>query len=210
MLRSRFCLECKNFEDRAEIDGATLCARGHHPRVSCPEFQSRLGRFEETIPKTRFCLECDNFEEIDGVAICARGHRPAVSCPEFQDRIEDSFYSYIYWAKLYDAGKIEEGRERYEKRFSMKLSQQKLAYCCLLEYFELNQDYSHFVKCWRTIRHIYEKQLPTITKIFDTALQKFEVSNERTDFKKLFSDLIASKKTSDAVIQEVSQSLYKK
>jgi hypothetical protein len=205
----RFCLECKNFEDRNEIDGVVLCARGHNPGVSCFDFQSKFERLEETVSKTRFCLECNNFEEIDGVAVCARGHRPGVSCPEFQDRIVDSFYSYIYWADLYFAGEIEEGRNHYEKRFSRKLSKQELAYACLLEYFESNQDYSNFVKCWKIVRHIYEQRLPVIVKIFDIALQRFDVYGERIDFERLFSDLILSKKASDVVIKEVLEGLYK-
>jgi len=207
-LRLRFCLECKNFEDRNEIDGVVLCARGHDPGVSCPEFQSKFERLEETVSKTRFCLECNNFEEIGGIAVCARGHRPAVSCPEFQDRIEDSFYSYIYWADLYYTGKIDEGKNHFERRFSRRLSQEKLAYACLLEYFESNQAYSNFVKCWKNIRHVYEQRLPTIAKIFDIASQRFDISSERVDFERLFSDLVLSRKTSDAAIKEVSEGLY--
>ncbi|MGB9714390.1 MAG: hypothetical protein ACPLZC_05355 [Candidatus Bathyarchaeales archaeon] len=208
-MRMRFCLECKNFEDRNEIDGVVLCARGHNPGTSCFDFQSKFEKLEETVSKTRFCLECNNFEEIDGVAVCARGHRPGVSCPEFQDRVVDSFYSYIYWADIYYTGKFEEERNHFEKRFSRKLSQQKLAYACLLEYFESNQDYSNFVKCWKTIRHIYERRLPDIAKIFDIASQKFDAHGERTDFRKLFSDLILSEKASDVVIKEVLEGLYK-
>lgn len=201
-------MECKNFEDRNEIDGVVLCVKGHNPGTSCPEFQSKFERLEETVSKTRFCLECNNFEEIDGVATCARGHSPGVSCPEFQDRFVDSFYSYIYWANLYYAGKIEEGGNHYERRFSKKLSQQELAYACLLEYFESNQDYSHFVKCWKTIRHIYGQRLPDIAKIFDIASQKFDAHGEKINFRKLFSDLILSQKPSDKIIKEVSEGLY--
>ena len=97
-MRTRFCVECKNFEDRKEIDDIVMCARGHRPGVSCLEFQDKFEGLKNTASKTRFCLECKNFEEIDGIVFCARGHRPGVSCLEFQDRVEDSFYSYIYWA----------------------------------------------------------------------------------------------------------------
>ncbi|MEM1673454.1 MAG: hypothetical protein QXN24_01310 [Candidatus Bathyarchaeia archaeon] len=38
----RFCLECKNFEDRMEIDGSVVCAKNHKPGVSCPDFQDRV------------------------------------------------------------------------------------------------------------------------------------------------------------------------
>jgi hypothetical protein len=40
--RTRFCIECKNFEDRTDIDGNVVCAAGHYPAVSCPEFQDRM------------------------------------------------------------------------------------------------------------------------------------------------------------------------
>lgn len=208
-MRTRFCLECKNFEDRSEIDRVVLCVKGHNPGTSCPDFQSKFEKLDEKASKTRFCLECNNFEEINGVVVCARGHRPGICCPEFQDRVVDGFYSYIYWADLYSAGKAKEGIEYFEKRFSRKLSQQELAYACLLDYFESIQDYSCFVKCWKNIRHIYEQKLPFIAKIFDIASQKFESQNEVTNLEKLFSDLILSKKTSDDVIKEVSKGLYK-
>jgi len=204
-LKTRFCLECKNFEDRKEIDDVIICARGHRPGVSCSDFQDKFEGLRKTASKTRFCLECNNFEEIDGVVICARGHRPGVSCPEFQDRIVDSFYSYIYWAYLYSIGKTDEGRGYFEERFSRELSNQELAYACLLDYFELGQEHSHFYKCWKTIRRIYEEKLPAISKIFDIALRKFDLSGEKTDFERFFLDLLLSKKTSEGVIEEVAE-----
>lgn len=39
--KTRFCLECRNFEDRIDIDGVALCVRGHQPGVCCPDFQDR-------------------------------------------------------------------------------------------------------------------------------------------------------------------------
>jgi len=208
-LRTRFCLECNNFEDRSEIDGFVVCARGHRPGVSCPEFQDKFEGLRKTASKTRFCLECDNFEEIDGVVICARGHRPNVSCLEFQDRIVDSFYSYIYWAYLYSTGKTDEGRSYFEKRFSRKLSKQELAYACLLDYFELGLGVSQFYKSWKTIQRVYEEKLPDISKIFDTALEKFDLRGEKTDFERVFLDLLFSKKPFEEITKEVSESLYK-
>jgi len=86
----RFCLECKNFEDRMEIDGSVVCAKNHRPGVSCPDFQN-------------------NFR--------AKNHRPGVSCPDFQDRVIDIFYNYIYWSYLYSSGRTEEGKEFYERKY---------------------------------------------------------------------------------------------
>jgi hypothetical protein len=40
-MRSRFCIECKNFEDRTDIEGVVVCAKGHTPGISCPDFQDR-------------------------------------------------------------------------------------------------------------------------------------------------------------------------
>lgn len=208
-MRTRFCLECNNFEDRSEIDGFVVCARGHRPGVSCPEFLDKFEGLRNTASKTRFCLECRNFEEIDGVVTCARLHRPGVSCPDFQDRIVDSFYSYIYWTYLHSIGKTDEGRSYFEKRFSRKLSNQELAYACLLDYFKLGLGFSQFYKCWKTMREVYEEKLSDISKIFDVALEKFDLSGEKTDFERVFSDLLFSKKTSEEIVKEVSKGLYK-
>jgi len=208
---TRFCLECKNFEDRKEIDGVILCARGHRPGVSCPDFQDKFEGLKGTASETRFCLECKNFEdrkEIDGTVVCAKGHRPGVTCAEFQDRLVDSFYSYIYWANLYSNGQTDEGRSYFEKRFSRKLSRQELAYACLLDYFELGLEDSHFYQCWKTTRRIYEEKLPTVSKIFDMALQRFDLSGEKTHFDRVFLDLLFSKKTSEGVIKEISEGFY--
>lgn len=186
-----------------------MCARGHRPGVSCPEFLDKFEGLRNTASKTRFCLECRNFEEIDGVVTCARLHRPGVSCPDFQDRIVDSFYSYIYWTYLHSIGKTDEGRSYFEKRFSRKLSNQELAYACLLDYFKLGLGFSQFYKCWKTMREVYEEKLSDISKIFDVALEKFDLSGEKTDFERVFSDLLFSKKTSEEIVKEVSKGLYK-
>jgi len=211
-LKTRFCLECENFEDRNEIDGTIICARGHRPGVNCPDFQDRIEGLRGTASKTRFCLECINFEdrkEIDGTVLCAKGHNPGVNCPEFHDRLVDSFYSHVYWAYLYGNGETDEGRDYFEKRFLRKLSRQELAYACLLDYFELGLEDSHFYRNWKTIRRIYDGKLPAISKIFDIALQKFDLRNEKTDFTRIFSDLLSSKKTSEEAIKEVSEGFYK-
>jgi len=209
-LRTRFCVECKNFEDRKEIDDIVVCAQGHRPGVSCPEFQDKFEGLKKTASKTRFCLECGNFEEIDGIVFCARGHRPGVSCPEFQDRVEDSFYSYIYWAYLFSTGKTDEGRSYFEKRFSKKLSNEELACACLIDYFELGLGDSNFHKCWKTVRSIYEEKIPAISKIFDIALQRFDSHGEKTEFNRVFLDLLFSKKTSEEAIKDISEGLYKR
>jgi len=211
-LETRFCLDCKNFEDRKEIEGVVICAKGHSPGVNCPEFQDRFEGLRRTASKTRFCLECINFEdrmEIDGTVLCAKGHRPGVNCPEFQDRLVDSFYSYIYWASLYSSGETDEGRDYFEKHFSRKLSRQELAYACLLDYFELGLEDSYFYRSWKTIRRIYERKLPAISKIFDIALERFDLHDEKTDFTRVFLDLLSSEKTSEEAIEEASEGLYK-
>lgn len=41
-MRTRFCLECKNFDDRKEIEGVVVCAKGHRPGTSCPDFEDRV------------------------------------------------------------------------------------------------------------------------------------------------------------------------
>jgi len=209
-LRIRFCVECKNFEDRKEIDDIVVCARGHRPGVSCPEFQDKFEGLRNTASKTRFCLECKNFEEIDGIVFCARGHRPGVSCPEFQDRVEDSFYSYIYWAYLFSTGKTDEGKSYFENFFSKKLSSEELGYACLIDYFDLGLGDSNFHRCWKTVKSIYEEKLPAISKIFDTALQRFDLHGEKTEFKSVFLDLLFSKKNSEEAIKDISKGLYKR
>lgn len=209
-MKTRFCLQCKNFEDRKEIDDIVMCARGHRPGVSCPDFQDKFEGLRNTASKTRFCLECRNFEENDGIVFCARGHRPGVSCPEFQDRVEDSFYSYIYWAYLFNNGKTDEGKSYFENRFSKKLSNEELAYACLIDYFELGLGDSNFHKCWKTVRSIYEEKISAISKIFDIALQRFDSNGEKTEFNRVFLDLLFSKKTSEEAIKGISEGLYKR
>ena len=89
VLKTRVCLECKNFEDRGEIDNSVVCAKGHTPKIACPEFQDKFEGSRGVTAKTRFCYECENFEdrgEIDETVLCAKGHEPGVSCPDFEDR----------------------------------------------------------------------------------------------------------------------------
>jgi len=208
----RFCLECKNFEDRVEIDGVALCAKGHNPRISCPEFQDRFEGMRVTISRTHFCLECKNFEdrvEIDGVALCAKGHNPRISCPEFQDRVTDIFYAYIYRAYLYSIGETDEGKKYFEERFSRKLSPQELAYILLAEYFNLNLDYLDFCRCWGIVSRIYRQKIPSISEILDAALERFNKHGERTDLKKAFLDIIYSVKTPREVAEAISSGLYR-
>jgi len=210
-LKARFCLECKNFEDRNEIDGVVLCARGHEPKIACPEFQDRIEELRKTASETRFCYECKNFEdriEIDGNVLCAKGHEPGISCPDFQDRRTDIFYSYIYWAYLYSAGKTDEGKDYYEKQFLRKLSNQELAYACLLDYFELGLGDTHLYRCWETARKSYEEKLPVISKIFDAALRRFTLYGEGSDFEKVFLDLLSSKKDPEEVSEEILEGYY--
>ena len=202
----RFCIECKNFE---EIDGVALCAKGHHPRISCPEFQDRFEELRATASRTHFCIECKNFEEIDGVALCAKGHYPRVSCPEFHDRVTDIFYAYIYQAHLYSIGKTDEVKEYFERYFSRRLSPQEVAYILLAEYFNLNLDYLDFCRCWSVARRIYRQKIPFISEILDAALERFNKYGERTDLRKAFLDIIHSGKMPKEVAEAISSGLYR-
>lgn len=208
-MRTRFCLECVNFEDRREIEGVAVCAKGHRPGISCQDFMDKSGK--NTASKTRFCFECENFEdrrEIEGVVVCARGHTPGTSCPDFRDRVTDIFYSYIYWASLYKAGGIVEGVSYYEEKFSRKLSPQELAYACLAEYFNLGLDFDDFHNCWKNARKIYEDRLPIISRILNEASKRFEQYGERTNLRKVFLDLLLPGKTADELIRKISEGRY--
>jgi hypothetical protein len=208
----RFCLECKNFEDRMEIDGNVVCAKSHSPGISCPDFKDKFEGVKITASKTRFCFECKNFEdrtEIDGNVVCARGRSPGISCPDFQDRVTDIFYSYLYWSYLYLAGKTSEGREYFEEKISRKLSNEDLAYAVLAEYFDLRLDYMDFYRCWRIARRIYEQRMPDVAKILDAAVERFNLHGEITNLRKAFLDRIRLKKSSEEVAGEISAGLYK-
>lgn len=208
----RFCVECKNFEDRMEIDGVTLCAKGHRPGVACQEFQDKFEGVRTTASKTRFCVECKNFEDrtdIDGVVVCARGHYPGVSCPEFQDRVVDIFYSYIYWCCLHRSGKVDEGKAYWEAKLSRKLSPQEMVYAILIDYFSLGLDYTDFIRCWRVASKIYRQKMADVSEILDAALQRYDSFGERTDLKRAFSDILYRRKTVNDVISEISKGFYK-
>jgi hypothetical protein len=201
-LETRFCIECENFEDRGEIDGAVVCAKAHRPKIACADFKDKFGDMRKVKLKTRSCGECENFEdrrEIDGAVLCAKGHRPGISCEDFKDRLVDIFYLYIYWACLYKTGGTNAGTESFESRYSRKLSGQELAYACLLDYFELGLDDSHFHRCWNVVKKNYGEKLSIISKIFDAALQRLNSHGERTDLKKVFVDLLSFKKPEETI-----------
>jgi len=201
-LETRFCIECENFEDRGEIDGVVVCAKGHRPEIACADFKDKFRDMRKVNLKIRICGECENFEdrgEIDGTVLCAKGHRPGVSCEDFKDRLVDIFYLHIYWAYLYKTGKTDVGIESFESRYLRKLSGQELAYACLLDYFEFGLDDSYFHGCWNIVRKNYEKKLPMISKIFDAALQRSDLHGERTNLKKVFEDLLSFKKPKETI-----------
>ncbi len=210
---SRFCIECKNFEDRMEIDRNILCAKNHYPGVSCSDFQDKYEGMKNTASRTRFCIDCKNFEDrrdIEGFVVCAKGHTPGFSCPDFQDRLIDIFYSYIYWSYLYNTGQIDKGKDYFEKKFSRKLSAQELAYACLAEYFDLGLDYSDFIKCWKIVRKIYKQKIPIISEILDEALKRFDSYGEKINLKAVFLDLLYYKKSQKIIIKEISGGFYRK
>jgi hypothetical protein len=195
-----------------EIDGVTLCAKGHRPGVACQEFQDKFEGVRTTASKTRFCVECKNFEDrtdIDGVVVCARGHYPGVSCPEFQDRVVDIFYSYIYWCCLHRSGKVDEGKAYWEAKLSRKLSPQEMVYAILIDYFSLGLDYTDFIRCWRVASKIYRQKMADVSEILDAALQRYDSFGERTDLKRAFSDILYRRKTVNDVISEISKGFYK-
>lgn len=213
ILKTRLCLECENFEDRREIDGSVVCAKNHRPSISCENFKDKFANIRATKLKTRFCLECENFEdrkEIDGTVLCAKLHRPGVSCEDFNDRLSDVFYSYIYWAYLYSIGGTDLGIEEFESRFSRKLSNQELAYARLLDYFKLGLDDSYFYRCWGIARKNYSDKLPAISKIFDAALNRFNLYKERTDLQRVFEDLLSLKTKPSEAIEKILNGDYKR
>ncbi|MBC7130372.1 hypothetical protein H5T51_04010 [Candidatus Bathyarchaeota archaeon] len=209
-MRAVFCSECKNFEDRIEVDNMVFCARGHRPRGACPEFTKRDEDAKETVLKNHFCFQCKNFEDrtwIDGTVYCAKGHRPRVACPEFRFRRDDIFYNYLYWAFLYYRGETTEGKEYLEERTSQKLQGEKLAYACLLDYFDLSLEDSNFYRCWEKARKIYKDKMPRIAKVLDALLQRFKTESKGARFREVFSDLISGK-TPEAVAEEILKGVY--
>jgi hypothetical protein len=212
-MRPRFCIECKNFEDRMEMEEVVVCAKGHSPGIACPDFQDRFEGARSTASRTRLCIECKNFEDrtdIEGVVVCAKGHTPGVSCPDFQDRTTDAFYSYIYWAYLYSTNRTDEGKAYWETRLSRRLSPQELAYAVLVEYFDQALDYADFIRCWKVARKIYGQKIPAISRVLDAALERYDLFGERTDLKRAFSDLLYGERSLKDVIDGISKGLYKR
>jgi len=91
-----FCWNCYNFEDRRDIDGTVLCAKGHVPETTCEDFmarnkKSRQVNVMEIELNGWFCWNCNNFEDrrdIDGALLCTKGHRPEGGCEDFAGRYE--------------------------------------------------------------------------------------------------------------------------
>ena len=97
-MNERFCANCYNFEDRRDIDGVVLCAKGYNPETCCKDFVDREKKLRgakvmENRLNGRFCWNCDNFEDrrhIDGALLCAKGHHPKGNCEDFVDRNKKS------------------------------------------------------------------------------------------------------------------------
>lgn len=85
----RSCRDCKNFEDRRDIEGTALCANNVGPYVCCEEFEPKDANINEDRLYSRFCPECANFEYVGGTAVCAWKHTPLVYCGLFSDRFND-------------------------------------------------------------------------------------------------------------------------
>jgi len=62
-MNHRFCWNCYNFEDRRDIDGVVLCAKGHTPGTTCEEFAEREDKLIEIRLNGHFCWNCCNFED---------------------------------------------------------------------------------------------------------------------------------------------------
>jgi len=88
-MNHRFCWNCYNFEDRRDIDGVVLCAKGHTPGTTCEDFVEREDEMTKNRLNGHFCWNCCSFEDrrgLDGVILCAKGHHPEGNCDEFVDR----------------------------------------------------------------------------------------------------------------------------
>jgi len=83
-----FCRDCANFEDRRDIDNATLCKKKQGPYVCCEDFEPVDESIDEDRLYYRFCLECKNFYDVNGIPVCGKNHTPGVACQEFVDRFE--------------------------------------------------------------------------------------------------------------------------
>ena len=152
--------------------------------------------------RTRFCLECENFEDrtnLDGNVVCAKNHGPGVSCQDFQDRRICTLYSALFWASTYNVGKTNLDTEQLESQFSRSLTQEELAYACLLNYFKLALDDSHFYDCWKVIQKNYRDKLPIISKILDVAVNRHSIHNKNTDMVSVFTDLLSSKDAENTI-----------
>jgi len=95
-LDGRLCWNCYNFEDRRDIDGTVLCAKGHAPGSTCEDFMARNKKLRQVSAmevelNEWFCWNCDNLEDrgdIDRDLLCTKGHRPEGGCEDFVGRYE--------------------------------------------------------------------------------------------------------------------------
>jgi hypothetical protein len=85
---SSSCRDCKNFEDRRDIDGYALCANNIGPYICCNEFKPIKDTLNENRLYNQFCLECANFEDVNSTPICAKNHTPRIECDMYKDRFE--------------------------------------------------------------------------------------------------------------------------
>lgn len=170
-----FCLECKNFEDRKDLDGNVVCAKGHYPRIACLDFKSKYTTSEH---RARFCIECENFEDREDGPVCAKNHRPQISCYDYSESLKDAFYNYIYHASRYLQGERDSGSDHLEKNLARTLSSEELAYACLLEFFE-RWSFRDFINCWEVVGGNYG-HIPQF-KALQEAYDKYKRTGEKKD-----------------------------
>ena len=87
-VNERLCWNCYNLEDRRDIDGNLLCAKGHAPRKKCEDHLIKGTDLREVKMSREFCWSCQNFEnrkDVEGVILCARGHIQKEGCEDFVD-----------------------------------------------------------------------------------------------------------------------------
>ncbi len=87
-MKTRFCRDCLNFEDRREIDGTVLCTENMRPFICCEEFQPKYAETNLNGSRDRFCFKCISFENINDIVLCSKNHQPEVACKGFRSTFE--------------------------------------------------------------------------------------------------------------------------
>lgn len=180
-------MECKNFEDRKDLDGNVVCAKGHYPRIACLDFKSK---YTASGHRARFCIECENFEDREDGPVCAKNHRPQIACQDYSESLRDAFYTYAYHASRYLRGERDSGSDYLEKWFSKEMTGEELAYACLLEYFKW-WSFLDFVAGWKVVGENYG-HIPQF-KVLQEAYDQYMNTGEKKDMVTVLRNLLNSK-----------------